>query len=187
MRKQILKRMMAMVVLVIGILGLLQAQDAKTLPYKANWETDLEDWTVVDNKYNSKTWDWRAAGVAFITDSKRANDDWLISPAIDCSGKGAKKVSFSAGWNKAQSSNIALYYSTNYEGDQSAAEWVLVEEKIIPDSQPFGFKTAVYIPISVKVKVSAPKVHFAIRYMPHNEAEDSQNEIRIRNFKVTGK
>lgn len=163
------------------------AQDVQPLPFVANWTTDLEEWEVVDNKYESKTWKWKAAGVATITDSKRKNDDWLISPAIDCSGKGTKKVSFKAGWNKAQSSNVALYYSLNYEGDQEAAEWILVEEKIIPDSHAYGFKTAAYVPIISKVKINAPKVHFAIRYMPHNEAEDVQNEVRIRNFKVTGK
>lgn len=176
--------------LVSGLLLLTESafsQDAKPLPYQAAWSTDLEEWEVVDNKYESKTWKWRAEGVIHITDSKRKNDDWLISPAIDCSGKGNKKVSFKAGWNKAQSSNIALYYSLNYEGDQEAAEWIMLEEKIIPDSHAYGFKNAAYVPIVSKVKINAPKVHFAIRYMPHNEAEDVQNEVRIRNFKITGK
>ncbi|WP_430812244.1 MULTISPECIES: choice-of-anchor J domain-containing protein [unclassified Carboxylicivirga] len=163
------------------------AQDAKTLPYKAAWATDLEDWQVIDNKYQSKTWQWKSAETLTITDSKRANDDWLISPAINCSGKGAKKVWLNAAWNKAQSSNISLYYSTNFEGNVEAAEWILIEENIIPDSHPFGFKWAAYYTYSKKLKFSAPKVHFAIRYQPHNEAGERQNEIRIRRFKVLGK
>lgn len=178
------------VVIAIGCLMLsvnAMAQDAKTLPYKATWATDLEDWQVIDNKYKSKTWQWKAAETLTITDSKRANDDWLISPAINCSGKGAKKVMLNAGWNKAQSSNISLYYSTNFEGNVEAAEWTLVEENIISDSHPFGFKSAAYLMYSKKIKFNAPKVHFAIRYQAHNEAGERQNEIRIRRFKVLGR
>lgn len=178
-------------VLVVGCLLLLttamKAQEIKSRPYQTQWATDLEEWQVVDHKYQTKTWKWNAAETLTITDSKRANDDWLISPAIDFSGKGTKKVMLSAAWNKAQSSNIALYYSLNYDGDQEGAEWVLVEEKIIPDGHPYGFKSAAYFLFSQKLKVTAPKVHFAIRYMPHNEVGESQNEIRIRRFKVIGK
>ncbi len=163
------------------------AMAQQAIPYTANWETDLHEWTVIDNKYESKTWNWKAAGVATITDSKRENDDWLISPAINCSGTKNIKVAFKAGWNKAQSSNISLYYSTDFSGDQAAANWTLVEEKIIPDSHPYGFKTAGFIPCNFKIKVNAQKVHFAIRYSKHNVPEDVQNEIRVSNFKITGK
>jgi len=164
------------------------AQTVKSIPYKAAWETDMEDWQVVDNKMQSKTWQWKAAQTIQITDSRKANDDWLISPALDFSGKGAKKVFLSAGWNKAQSSNIALYYSLNYTGNQETAEWVLVEDKMIPDNHPYGFKSASYFLISNKINLTAPQVHFAIRYTPHNEAGlEGQNEIRIRRFKVIGK
>ena len=171
-----------------GLLAnLANAQAPMELPYKAGWTTDLEGWQVVDNKYASKTWKWKTAETLTITDSKRANDDWLISPAIDCSGKGSKKVVFNTGWNKAQSSNITLYYSVNYTGDVEQADWVLLDENIIPDTHPFGFKSASYMLYSKKLKLNAPKVHFAIRYQAHNDAGESQNEIRIRRFKVIGK
>ncbi|TRX66420.1 choice-of-anchor J domain-containing protein [Carboxylicivirga sp. M1479] len=163
------------------------AQEAKNLPYKAAWATDLEDWHVVDNKYQSKTWNWKAAEIVSITDSKKANDDWLISPVINCSGKGTKKVVLNAGWNKAQSSNVSLYYSLNYNGDVAAADWTLVDENIIPDSHPYGFKSAAYWAYSQKLKINANKVHFAIRYQSYRQAGEKQNEIRIRRFKVQGK
>lgn len=181
----LVKSLLTAVLLLIAVGA--SAQELKTLPYAAMWKTGLDEWQVNDLKYHSKTWKWKAAGVATITDSKRENNDWLISPAIDCKGVKRLKVAFKAGWNKAQSSNVELYYSLNYEGNQEEADWVLIEEKIIPDSHPYGFKTAAYLPCNFKVKVDAPKVHFAIRYTRHNAAEDVQNEIRVRNFKVTGK
>ncbi len=187
MNKRIKMRCGLLVVCFLVMASVAIAQEVKSLPYLAGWTTDLEDWHVADRQYTSKTWMWKAASTATITDSKKENDDWLISPALDCSGKAPKKITFKAAWNKAQSSNIALYYSLNYEGDQAAAEWVLVEEKIIPDSQPYGFKTDVFMPFSAKLKMDAPKVHFAIRYVKHNQSEEVQNEIRIKHFKVTSK
>jgi len=66
-------------VLVVGCLLLLttvmEAQEIKSRPYQAQWTTDLEEWQVVDNKYQTKTWKWKAAETLTITDSKRANDD----------------------------------------------------------------------------------------------------------------
>ncbi|SHF97282.1 hypothetical protein SAMN05444274_1165 [Mariniphaga anaerophila] len=185
MKNQITKLVLA--VCIMAMSTSIFAQKPQNVPYKAGWETDFEDWQVVDVKYQSKTWRWKASETVTITDSKKENDDWLISPAINCSGKKSLKVTFNAGWNKAQSSNIGLYCALNYDGNFDTAEWILVEDNIIPDSHPYGFKSDDYLRYSKNVKVSGKEIHFAIRYHSNNSPEDVQNEIRIRRFKVAGK
>lgn len=154
------------------------------LPYSAAWALDLEDWTVVDNKYTSKTWAFRATGTANITDSKRENDDWLISPTIICNGDKKKEVSLKAGWDDAKSSNISLYYSTDYAGDVSAATWIPIAEDIIPSDHIFGFAGSKLYSASYQIDLNASKVHFAIHYAPFEAAIDVQNEIRVKGFNV---
>ncbi len=154
------------------------------LPYTAAWATDLEDWTVVSNVHTTKVWAYKAAGTTFITDGKREQDDWLISPTIVCSSSKQKEISFLAGWKEFQSSNISLYYSTDYAGDQSAATWIKISENIIPETHGFGFATASLYSYSHTMDLQADAVTFAIQYAPFKPYGDSQNEIRVKNFKI---
>jgi hypothetical protein len=155
------------------------------LPYSAAWADDLEDWTVVSNKHASKEWAYKAAGTVFMTDGKREQDDWLISPVIVCSGSNQKMISFKAGWKSAQSSNITLYYSTNYAGDQSTADWNEIEANIIPGSHGYGFSGSSLYNFSKTIDLEADAVTFAIKYAAVTGTfDDSQNEIRVKNFKV---
>lgn len=154
------------------------------LPYTAAWSADLEDWTIVDKKYTSKTWGWKSSGTAKATDSKKENDDWLISPTIICTGSEQKEISFKAGWNGAKSSNISLYYATDYTGDQSTATWQLLVANIIPTDHAYGFASAAQLSFSHIMDLDNASVNFAIHYAPFGPAEGSQNEIRVKTFKI---
>ncbi|WP_430812245.1 MULTISPECIES: choice-of-anchor J domain-containing protein [unclassified Carboxylicivirga] len=154
------------------------------LPYAAAWANDLEDWTVVSNVHATKEWAYKAAATVFMTDGKRDQDDWLISPKVICSSSKQKQISFLAGWKNFQSSNISLYYSTDYDGDQAAATWIKISENIIPDTHGFGFATSLLYSYSHTMDLQADAVTFAIQYAPYKAYGDSQNEIRIKNFKV---
>ncbi len=156
------------------------------LPYSAAWATDLEDWKAISNKHASKEWAYRAAATAFMTDGKTEQDDWLISPAIRCSGSKQKQVSFKAGWNVQPSSNISLYYSTDFTGDQSAATWKEIVLNVIPDNHPFGLGVSKMIALAYIVDVDAPKVYFALKYAAYKPVDDNvnQNEIRVYGFNV---
>lgn len=154
------------------------------LPYSAAWASDLEDWTAVSNMHTTKVWAYKAAATAFITDGKREQDDWLISPAVICRGSDKKEVSFKAGWKNALSSNISLSYATDFSGDPATATWTPVASNIIPATQAPGFATDLMASFSYVLEIEAPEVFFAIHYAKAGDFGDSQNEIRIKNFKV---
>ncbi|TRX66419.1 T9SS type A sorting domain-containing protein [Carboxylicivirga sp. M1479] len=154
------------------------------LPYTAAWTDDLEDWTVVSHKHASKEWTYKSGGTAFMTDGKQDQDDWLISPTIVCSGSLQKEISFKAGWKSFQSSNISLYYSLDYAGVQEDATWIPITEELIPTTHGFGFATDLLYNYSHVMDLDQAAVTFGIHYAPFGAYGDSQNETRIKNFKV---
>ncbi|SHF97313.1 Por secretion system C-terminal sorting domain-containing protein [Mariniphaga anaerophila] len=158
--------------------------DKWELPYVAAWASDLEDWTVEDRGTIGRVWKWNRSSTVSITDSKKENNGWLISPAISCASSSPKVISFNAGWNNAQSSNISLYYSVDYDGDFESATWVQVDENIIPEAHEFGLGVSSMYSYSKTIELEAAVAHFAIQYAPFGEAGDSQNEIRVNNFTV---
>ncbi len=151
------------------------------LPYSAIWKAGLEDWAVADSLYSSKTWGWKAEGLAFISDSKQANNDWLISPPIDADGANPKNIILDARWKGAKSSNVSLYYTTS---SLSEWNWVEVAKDIIPESHGFGFAETYKLEQIFKVDVVADSIRFALHYAPFLSPEGTQNEIRIYGFKV---
>jgi hypothetical protein len=171
----------------------------KLIPYATSWEYTMDDWTVFDLVDNSKTWAHKdnadtdgtplPTGTCFITDSKKEQGDWLVSPVIDCSGNFQKEVKVTAGWQSQQSSNISLYYSTNYVGDQATATWETIGTNIIPETHDYGFATAKLITLSFPIDLIAPTAHFAIVYGPFkapivDDPDIKQNEIRVKDFTV---
>lgn len=159
---------------------------AKALPYSCNWENgESFGWTTVDSLYESKTWTLLPGkSYVAISDSQTDNNDWFISPYIDCSKTESVDVKIDLGWYKAKSSNVSLYYSTNYVEGEEGAQWTLIKENVIPQEHGFGTSSALRYKSTTNVKLNNKKVSFAIKYHKFGEFEEFQNNIRVHGFKV---
>jgi hypothetical protein len=166
----------------------------ETLPYTSAWSTEtngtawdpVQDWTMFDYLGGNDGWQWREDGVVVNDDKRMDNDDWLVSPAINCHGEEDKEVIFRVAWDRALTSNFTLYYSTDYAGDPKAANWTLVAANIIESDQPMGLSTASYVEKKFAFTINHAAVHFAFQYAPITPGtyEGSSNRARVKDFVV---
>jgi hypothetical protein len=180
----------------------LSAQES--LPFENTWATDLSGWQTVSLKGSSE-WAWKSEGTLQIGDGKKEQNDWLISPAINLSSENSKELFFKAGWKDAKSSNLSVYYSTNYneggtKADINNADWTVIEEDIIkmddaadPDSPDYdpataqapGYSSTAIRTCKYTITEKANKVYFAFKYAKVGDPEGSQNQVRVKSLKVT--
>jgi hypothetical protein len=109
---------------------------------------------------------------------------WLISPALDFSSTRTKKVEVLLGKDKANmlTSNVSVYYSTDFEGDVAAATWTLLGENILPADQK-GMNSSSWYTFNQDVDVVADQVHIAMKATKWHDStgatDEKQAKIRI--------
>lgn len=113
-------------------------------------------------------------------------DSWLISPSFNLSVEGIKIISLKAGKEKIEnpSSNISLFYSTDYTGDIATATWTPIAENIIPADQA-GLGTSVIATTEKEITSNASNIVFGIK--AHNSgiaAGPKQAKLRVTAFEI---
>ena len=127
---------------------------------------------------SDKTYGAKMSG--FANSASHANEDWLISPALDLSGKSNVAISFEHAINKGDVANLTtnhtLWMSTDYNGgDPTTATWTQVDITTYPDG-----KSWTYVPsdnIVVPAEFLAANARFAFKYLC-SDAESATWEIR---------
>lgn len=115
---------------------------------------------------------------------------WLISPALDFSSNLTKKVEILLGKGKVNTltSNVSVYYSTDFDGDVATATWTLLEENILPASQK-GMNSSSWHTFNKDIAVVSDKMYIAMKATKWNEstgaADEEQAKIRISKCEIT--
>lgn len=116
----------------------------------------------------------------------KAYDSWLISPAIDLSTEGGKVVCIKAGKEKIEnpSSNISIFYSTDYKGDITTATWTPVAESIIPADQA-GLGISAIGTFEKEISLQNNNVVFGIKaHSSGLTAGPKQGKLRVMAFEI---
>lgn len=109
-----------------------------------------------------------------------ANEDWLISPALDMTGKNNVTITFEHAINKGELANLksnhTLWITTNYsEGDPYAATWEQVNITTYPDGKSWTYVSSGDIVVPSAYMTS--NVRIAFKYLSSNE-ESATWEIK---------
>lgn len=126
-----------------------------------------------DSKYGAKM-------SGFADGSSHANEDWLISPVLDLSGKSGVNIMFEHAINKGDLANLktnhTLWVSDNYtDGDPNNATWEQVEITTYPAGNSWTYVSS--DEIAVPAAYLKANVRFAFRYLCSN-AESATWEMK---------
>ncbi|MDL2241432.1 DUF5689 domain-containing protein [Bacteroidales bacterium OttesenSCG-928-L03] len=141
----------------------------------------------------AQEWDFHATTPAYgmimsgFTDKSNANEDWLISPAMDLTSTTEATLTFDHAINKGEVANVktnhTLWISTNYSsGAPSSATWTQVTITTYPAGTDWAFVSSGNISLPSSV-IGQNNVHFAFKYLC-SDAESASWEIK--NVRVTG-
>ena len=127
---------------------------------------------------SDKTYGAKMSGYA--NSASHANEDWLISPALDLGGKSGVSISYEHAINKGDLNNLmtnhTMWMSDNYNGgDPTTATWTQVEIVAYPDG-----KSWTYVPsgaIAVPAEYLKSNVRFAFKYLC-SDKESATWEVR---------
>ena len=127
---------------------------------------------------SDKTYGAKMSGYA--DGASHANEDWLISPALDLAGKSDVSISYEHAINKGDLNNLmtnhTMWMSDNYNGgDPATATWTQVEIVAYPDG-----KSWTYVPsgaIAVPAEYLKSNVRFAFKYLC-SDKESATWEVR---------
>ncbi len=154
-------------------------RDFTSNPFDAGWtETSVS---------GTEGWDWNGSFgnvsfAPFIDDACRANDNWLISPAIDLSAQTSERLAFDIARGFGGTNPLEVYYSTSYNGDGSInpADWILLttisSEDFTSNNIPVRFDGFEQLASAVG------QVYVAFRY---NFESGSCSTWRLANFEIT--
>jgi len=119
-----------------------------------------------------QTWYWKQSYGACISGYatvNNPNEDWLISPAFDLSGKNSASLTFSHALNYASAetdkvNNHTLWVSTNYtDGVPSSATWTQLTIPVMPAGSGWTFVNSGNI--SLPAQLMQSNVRFAFKYL----------------------
>ena len=127
---------------------------------------------------SDKTYGAKMSGYA--DGASHANEDWLISPALDLAGKSGVSISYEHAINKGDLNNLmtnhTMWMSDNYNGgDPATATWTQVEIVAYPDG-----KSWTHVPsgaIAVPAEYLKSNVRFAFKYLC-SDKESATWEVR---------
>ncbi len=131
-----------------------------------------QEWSS-DAKYGAKMSGYADGG-------SNANEDWLISPALNLEGKSGLNITFEHAINKGELSNLksnhTLWMSTDYtDGDPKNATWEQVEITTYPDGVSWTYVSSGEIAIpAAYMKANA---RFAFKYLC-SDSESATWEIK---------
>jgi hypothetical protein len=139
------------------------------------------------NVSGTQVWKFKSPYGADITGYENsvnnANEDWLISPAMDFTGKTNLTLTFEHAINKGVVANMpteqTLWFSDNYSGDLNTADWVQVTIATYPAGNSWAFSQTVNsVPASFEGETN---VVFAFKYIC---GTSSSAEWEIKNVLV---
>lgn len=127
---------------------------------------------------SDKTYGAKMSGYA--DGSSHANEDWLISPALDLSGKSGVTITYEHAINKGDLNNLktnhTMWVSDNYsDGDPNAATWKQVEITTYPDGASWTYVSSGAI--AVPAEYLKANVRFAFKYLC-SDKESATWEVR---------
>ena len=127
---------------------------------------------------SDKTYGAKMSGYA--DGSSHANEDWLISPAPDLSGKSGVTITYEHAINKGDLNNLktnhTMWVSDNYsDGDPNAATWKQVEITAYPDGKSWTYVSSGAIAVPAEYLKS--NVRFAFKYLC-SDKESATWEVR---------
>ena len=127
---------------------------------------------------SDKTYGAKMSGYA--DGASHANEDWLISPALNLAGKSGVTVIYEHAINKGDLANLTtnhtMWVSTNYAGgDPAAATWEQVEITTYPDGKSWTYVSSGAI--AIPEAYMQDNVRFAFKYLC-SDKESATWEIR---------
>ena len=127
---------------------------------------------------SDKTYGAKMSGYA--DGASHANEDWLISPALNLAGKSGVTVVYEHAINKGDLANLTtnhtMWVSTNYAGgDPAAATWEQVEITTYPDGKSWTYVSSGAI--AIPEAYMQDNVRFAFKYLC-SDKESATWEIR---------
>ncbi len=131
-----------------------------------------QEWSS-DSKYGAKM-------SGYADGASNANEDWLISPTLDLSGKSSVAITFEHAINKGDLNNLqsnhTLWVSTNYNGgDPATATWEQVTITTYPDGKSWTYVSSDEIAVPTAYLTS--NVRIAFKYLCSN-SESATWEIK---------
>jgi len=120
----------------------------------------------------TQVWSWTTYGATvsgYVTSVNNPNEDWLISPAFDLSGKSSATLGFSHALNYCTSetdkvNNQTLWVSSNYSsGAPVSATWTQLTMPTIPSGSSWVYVNSGDIQLPSEMLQS--NVHFAFKYI----------------------
>lgn len=127
---------------------------------------------------SDKTYGAKMSGYA--DGASHANEDWLISPALNLSGKSSVTITYEHAINKGDLNNLTtnhtMWVSDNYsDGDPTAATWEQVEITTYPDGKSWTYVSSG--DIVIPAAYLKDNVRFAFKYLC-SDAESATWEVR---------
>ena len=148
------------------------APGCESISYSEAFASSLGDFTTY-NVNGSQVWAWELNFGAKISghasSSNNANEDWLISPAIDLSGQSLASLSFIHALNFSPSesdrvNNQTLWVSSNYNnGAPANATWTKLSIPNMPSGNNWTFVNSGDIQLPSQMLQN--NIHFAFKYM----------------------
>ena len=122
------------------------------------------------------------ASISGYSGGNQNNEDWLISPSIDFTGKNSGKLIFDSA-NKYTGNALVVLISTNYTaGAPSTATWTTVNATLAPPNGSFTWTSSGNTDIS-SIVANQSNVRIAFKYTSTTSAAATWE---VDNIKVTG-
>lgn len=150
--------------------------------FTESFDQSLGDFTAY-SVLGEQVWNWRekfgAVMSGFVSNQSNTNEDWLISPAINLSGKTDVTLSFDQAINFSDdvAANHTLWMSTDYtSGAPATATWTQVTIPNYPPGNNWTFISSGNIPVPTEFLKA--NMHFAFKYLSSSDANSSTWEIK---------
>lgn len=161
----------------------------ETTVFEMVFSSDLGEFQTVNVTGEDQSWYWSSysgqgyAKMSGYSGGAVANEDWLISPAIDLSDYSSSTMNFTqtTKYINDQWEQIGAYISTDYDGsDPTAATWTELTESSLPSGNDYTFVNSGNIDISA---FDGQTIYIGFKY---TSSESNAATWEITDVEVTG-
>jgi hypothetical protein len=149
--------------------------------FATNLGTFTDHNIIGEQRWSRVTYDGGAASInGFVSGSSKANENWLISPAIPLAGKTNPKMEIREAINYLTSLNdVKVLISTNYNGANptSSGDWVHITAFTRPPGSNWTFVDSGPIDLS---QFNNQTIHIAFRYTSSTSAASAWQISRVK-------
>lgn len=149
-------------------------------PFTAVNQMGAQEWTV-NTKFSCAS----ISGYVAADQRSYANEDWLVSPAMDLTKAKSGKVNFEHTWNKGDvtkmTEELTIWFTTNYTGDPATTQWISAKIPNYPTGIDWKYVESGDVVFPAEV-LGQSNVRFALKYTC---TDASSGNWQIKNLKAT--